>query len=198
VTATRQDARIDAIIVATGAEVHTAMEAGSLLVNDGILVRVVSMPCVELFLSQPQSYQEHILPSAVSARVCVDGSESLVRGVRLWASIALALRRREQRCSNDSGSHPEQSLTPSGACVLGRFHRHKWGKARCMNDSLHRTSQTDPPIDVPEPGPINPPTPTPPEVPDPVVPPRPDDPVIVPDPQPEPDERPPVAGEMAE
>ncbi len=53
-----------ATIVATGAEVGLAVEAATLLGTQGTPVRVVSMPCLELFLAQDAAYQEQVLGSA--------------------------------------------------------------------------------------------------------------------------------------
>ncbi len=52
-----------ATIVATGAEVGLAVDAASQLAQKGTPVRVVSMPCVELFLQQPESYRKQVLGS---------------------------------------------------------------------------------------------------------------------------------------
>ena len=62
----------DAIIIATGSEVSLAVEAKERLAADGIDVRVVSMPCVDLFDEQPEEYKESVLPKAVRNRVAVE------------------------------------------------------------------------------------------------------------------------------
>jgi len=62
----------DAILVAAGSEVHVAIEAAKLLAEDGIGVRVVSMPSWELFEEQPDEYRESVLPRSVRARVAVE------------------------------------------------------------------------------------------------------------------------------
>ncbi|MFD9396579.1 transketolase [Streptomyces sp. NPDC060000] len=64
----------DVILVATGSEVHLALEARTLLAADGLAVRVVSMPCREWFAAQTQDYQDQILPPAVRARVSVEAA----------------------------------------------------------------------------------------------------------------------------
>lgn len=51
-----------AILLATGSEVHIALEAQKLLDEQGIAARVVSLPSWELFRSMPQDYQESVLP----------------------------------------------------------------------------------------------------------------------------------------
>jgi transketolase len=60
------------ILIATGSEVALAMGAANKLSADGVAVRVVSMPCVELFAEQDSGYQEQVLPSSVSARVVIE------------------------------------------------------------------------------------------------------------------------------
>lgn len=54
------------IIIATGTEVHTALLiAEELQRTDGLDIRVVSMPCMELFLKQPEEYKKRVLPKGV-------------------------------------------------------------------------------------------------------------------------------------
>ncbi len=62
----------DAIIIATGSEVSISIEAAKSLKEEGIDVRVVSMPCMELFDSQSDEYKEAILPSECRKRVAVE------------------------------------------------------------------------------------------------------------------------------
>ncbi len=62
----------DAIIIATGSEVGVAAEAKTLLKKKGVDVRVVSMPCVNLFEEQTKAYKEKVLPGSVTARVAVE------------------------------------------------------------------------------------------------------------------------------
>ncbi|MFD7535161.1 transketolase [Streptomyces sp. NPDC059819] len=64
----------DVILIATGSEVHIALEALQLLTADGLAVRVVSMPCREWFAAQPQDYRDQVLPPAVRARVSVEAA----------------------------------------------------------------------------------------------------------------------------
>lgn len=63
---------LQAIIIATGSEVHVALAARELLAKDGIRARVVSMPCWETFEAQSLEYRELVLPAAVTARVSVE------------------------------------------------------------------------------------------------------------------------------
>ncbi|MFE3579038.1 transketolase [Streptomyces vinaceus] len=69
---TADGAAPDVILVATGSEVHIALDARDLLTAQGLAVRVVSMPCREWFTAQPQHYQDEVLPPAVRARVSVE------------------------------------------------------------------------------------------------------------------------------
>ncbi|MGW2962859.1 transketolase [Streptomyces sp. NPDC001220] len=67
----------EVIVVATGSEVHLAVEARDLLEAEGIGTRVVSMPSVEWFEEQPREYRESVLPPAVKARVAVEAGIGL-------------------------------------------------------------------------------------------------------------------------
>ena len=60
------------LLLATGSEVSVALGARDLLEADGIATRVVSMPCLDWFAEQPESYRESVLPQAVRARVSVE------------------------------------------------------------------------------------------------------------------------------
>ena len=62
----------DAIIIASGSEVSLSIEAKEALAKEGIDVRVVSMPCMDIFEKQPSEYKEKILPKSVRARVAVE------------------------------------------------------------------------------------------------------------------------------
>lgn len=62
----------DLIFVATGSEVALAVAASDALSADGVNVRVVSMPCTDLFEEQTSDYREAVLPSAVTARVVIE------------------------------------------------------------------------------------------------------------------------------
>lgn len=64
----------DVILVATGSEVHIALEARELLAAEGCDARVVSLPCREWFAEQPYPYQDAVLPPDVRARVSVEAA----------------------------------------------------------------------------------------------------------------------------
>ena len=67
-----KDSNPEVILIGTGSEVSLCLEAYEQLTREGIRVRVVSMPCWELFDDQDQSYRDSILPPAVKARVSVE------------------------------------------------------------------------------------------------------------------------------
>ena len=64
--------KLDAIIIASGSEVSLALEAKTILLNENIDVRVVSMPSMELFEKQDDSYKEMILPKNTRARLAIE------------------------------------------------------------------------------------------------------------------------------
>jgi len=72
----------DLILLATGSEVHVALDAARALDAN---VRVVSMPCWELFEAQPQSYRDEVLPPSVEARLSVEAGISL--GWERWVGL---------------------------------------------------------------------------------------------------------------
>ena len=61
-----------AVIIATGSEVDLAVAAAAELAAEGIAVRVVSMPCVEVFDAQDAVYRESVLPAALDKRIAVE------------------------------------------------------------------------------------------------------------------------------
>jgi transketolase len=74
--AAEANGRPDVILLATGSEVHLAVEAARRLDEQGTRGRVVSMPCWELFEAQGDDYREEILPSDVKARVSIEAGVS--------------------------------------------------------------------------------------------------------------------------
>ena len=66
------DSNPEVILIGTGSEVSLCLEAYEQLTREGIRVRVVSMPCWELFDDQDQSYRDRVLPPTVKARVSVE------------------------------------------------------------------------------------------------------------------------------
>ncbi len=66
------DGEPDLILIATGSEVHLAMAAAGSLAADGLAVRVVSMPCCEVFDRQDADYREAVLPAAATRRIAIE------------------------------------------------------------------------------------------------------------------------------
>ena len=74
VSEAKDPADMKGILIGTGSEVSLAIEAQKVLAAQGIDVRVVSMPCQELFDAQSAEYKESILPHDVRARVAVEAA----------------------------------------------------------------------------------------------------------------------------
>ena len=72
VSEAKDPAKMQGILIASGSEVSLAIEAQAKLAAEGIDVRVVSMPCQELFNAQSAEYKESILPNKVRARVAIE------------------------------------------------------------------------------------------------------------------------------
>lgn len=72
----------DLIIIASGSEVHAAMEAKD-IIGKKAEIRVVSMPSFELFEEQTDKYKESVLPKGVTKRLCVEAGTSF--GWHKWA-----------------------------------------------------------------------------------------------------------------
>lgn len=84
--------KVNAIIMATGSEVSLAINTAKYLQEEGLGVRVVSMPSFELFNEQSDEYKESILPETITARVSVEAGSSLPWGKYLgFKGKALAL-----------------------------------------------------------------------------------------------------------
>lgn len=66
------DGTPDLILIATGSEVELAVEAKNVLEGKGKKVRVVSMPCMDIFEEQSEEYKEAVLPKAVTKRVSIE------------------------------------------------------------------------------------------------------------------------------
>ncbi len=71
---------IDAIIMASGSEVELATKAAALLEQAGKSIRVVSMPCMDVFDAQDKAYKEKVLPNTVRARVAIEAGVTAVWG----------------------------------------------------------------------------------------------------------------------
>ena len=76
------DGEPDLILIATGAEVGLALDAGRKLAEAGTRARVVSMPCWELFEAQSAEYRTEVLPPDVGARLAIEPGVAL--GWKQW------------------------------------------------------------------------------------------------------------------
>jgi transketolase len=88
-----------AILIATGSEVQLAVRSQKALAEQGIHVRVVSMPSWELFEKQSQAYKESVLPSAITARLAIEmaypigweryvGNKGAILGISMFGASA--------------------------------------------------------------------------------------------------------------
>jgi len=93
------DGAPEVILIATGSEVHIALESFAELTKNGIPARVVSMPCCEIFDAQDKEYRDSVLPPGVAVRVTVEagstmgwhkyaGSEGAVIGIDRFGASA--------------------------------------------------------------------------------------------------------------
>jgi len=72
------DGEPDILMIATGSEVHLALQAQEkLLAEKGVRARVISMPCWELFQQQPKEYRDRILPPSIRPRLSIEAGASL-------------------------------------------------------------------------------------------------------------------------
>ncbi|MDY5589775.1 MAG: transketolase C-terminal domain-containing protein, partial [Arcanobacterium sp.] len=67
----------DVVLIASGSEVSVALAAREQLAQQGVSARVVSMPCLEWFNEQDQSYRDEVLPPDMKARVSVEAGSTL-------------------------------------------------------------------------------------------------------------------------
>ena len=72
-----EDKDFEAIIIATGSEVELAVEAKTKLNEQGVKVRIVSMPSTNIFDEQPQEYKDFVLPKNILKRVAVEAGVTL-------------------------------------------------------------------------------------------------------------------------
>jgi transketolase len=66
----------DLVFIATGSEVHLALQAADIVAADGISVRIVSMPCVAAFLQQEEAYRQRVLPDSINRRVAIEAGST--------------------------------------------------------------------------------------------------------------------------
>ena len=106
-----------AVLIATGSEVGLAAQAQKSLADNGVSVRVVSMPSTTVFDRQTAKYKSHVLPEgvpriAIEAGVTDFGGSTSAQVVRWSASTASASPRPPRMCSNISGLRSTTSLPP--------------------------------------------------------------------------------------
>lgn len=68
------DGSPEVILIASGSEVSLALKAKAVLEEEGRKIRVVSMPCMELFEEQTREYRESVLPKSVRKRVAIEAA----------------------------------------------------------------------------------------------------------------------------
>jgi len=66
----------DLILIASGSEIHIAVDAAQELKENGVAVRVVSMPSWEVFDDQPEDYKNQVLPSNIKARIAIEAGST--------------------------------------------------------------------------------------------------------------------------
>jgi transketolase len=87
------------LLLATGSEVEIALGAFERLAAEGVRARVVSMPCLEYFAQQPESYREQVLPAAVAHRIVIEaavpqpwyrwaGARGIIMGIERFGASA--------------------------------------------------------------------------------------------------------------
>jgi transketolase len=98
----------DLVLLATGSEVWISLDAAKALAAEGLAVRVVSMPCWELFAAQPAAYRDEVLPPDVDTRLSVEAG--VAQGWERWVGSA-----------GDSLSIEHFGASAPGATVLAEF-----------------------------------------------------------------------------
>ena len=65
------------VLIGTGSELHLCTGAAEILTTEGLRVKVVSMPSIERFFAEPESYRDEVLPPSVLVRVSVEAGRTL-------------------------------------------------------------------------------------------------------------------------
>lgn len=73
----KESSGLDILLIAAGSELNLALEAAAELEAQNISTRVVSMPSMEVFLEQSESYREEILPAACEKRISVEAGSAM-------------------------------------------------------------------------------------------------------------------------
>ncbi len=69
--------KLDLVMISTGSEVAPTLAAAQSLAGEGAAVRVVSMPCMELFEAQPPEYRRQVIPTSVPGRIAVEAAATM-------------------------------------------------------------------------------------------------------------------------
>jgi transketolase len=120
-----------AILIATGSELHVAVAAARLLQADRVRVRVVSMPSWELFAAQPEAYRHEVLPPSVRVRLGLEAASPF--GWLRWVGDEGAMLSMDGFGASAPGERlfQEFKFTPERAAELVRqllARRHSPGK----------------------------------------------------------------------
>jgi transketolase len=109
-----------AILIASGSELHVALAAARLLQADRVRVRVVSMPSWELFASQPEAYRKEVLPPNVKVRLGIEAASAF--GWLRWTGTEGAMLAMEGFGASAPGERlfQEFKFTPERAAELVR------------------------------------------------------------------------------
>jgi transketolase len=109
-----------AILIATGSEVHVALGAARLLQADRVKVRVVSMPSWELFAAQPEAYRHEVLPPGVRTRLGIEAGSSF--GWQRWVTDDGAMLSMDGFGASAPGERlfEEFNFTPARAAQMAR------------------------------------------------------------------------------
>ena len=126
--------KLHAVIIATGSEVHVALQAQADLARDGVAVRVVSMPSNSVFDRQDATYKSLVLPPGCRAsrwRRASPTAGGNTAAPRWWASTATESRPPAACCSSISGSPRKMSRTQYGRPCAPRKCGHPAPGLRC-------------------------------------------------------------------
>ena len=110
----------NAILIASGSELHVAVAAARLLQADRVRVRVVSMPSWELFASQSAAYRDEVLPPGVKVRLAIEAASPF--GWRRWVGDEGAVLAMEGFGASAPGERlfQEFKFTPERAAEIVR------------------------------------------------------------------------------
>jgi len=120
----QHDNGLELALIATGSEVSIALDVAHTLADEGVAVRVISMPCTEWFDEQHADYREQILPESITARVAVEAG--VCSGWWKYVGLSGRVVGIETFGVSGSGSEVVTGLGITRATVLGgprRTHR---------------------------------------------------------------------------